>query len=80
MGALEINPDAVADVADRLHGAADRVRSSPPLPLGGPPEVTSAVSLLAHAERRLADASAALLDGVGVHAQQVVTGLAVADR
>lgn len=80
MGALQIEPEAVERAADRLRTAGEQVRSSSPLPLGGPPELASAVNLLAHAERRLADATGTLLQSVGTHAQQVVAGLRIADR
>lgn len=80
MGALQLDLEAVQRAASQLREAGDRVRSSPPLPLGGPPELASHVTHLAHAERRLADATGTLLESVGLHAQQVVTNVAAADR
>lgn len=80
MSALQFDPDAVQRAASRLRDAGDRVRTSSPLPLGGPPELASHVTHLAHAERRLADAVGTLLESVGLHAQQVVSSVAAADR
>lgn len=80
MTAMQLDIAAVSTAADRLRDAGTRVASSPPLPLAGPPEVASAITSLVHAERRLADATAALLVDTGIHARQVVTDVTAVDR